>query len=144
MAPATTSVMSSLPEAKAGVGSAMNDVNRQVGGALGVAVLGSIMNSAYRNRMSGATAKLPPHLRTAARDSIGSAHAVAQHLSATAAQHLDTAAASAFTHALGIGFFAAALSAATAAPIVIRFLPSQHTGRSDRPKRTVAEAAAQA
>jgi EmrB/QacA subfamily drug resistance transporter len=144
MAPATTSVMSSLPEAKAGVGSAMNDVNRQVGGALGVAILGSIMNSAYRNRMSDATAKLPPHLRTAARDSIGSAHAVAHHLSAAAAQHLDTAAASAFTHALGIGFFAAAISAAIAAPIVIRFLPSQHTGRSDRPKRTVAEAAAQA
>ena len=43
MAPATDSVMGAVPEAKAGVGSAMNDVTRQVGGALGVAVIGSLI-----------------------------------------------------------------------------------------------------
>ena len=47
MAPATDSVMSAVPEAKAGVGSAMSDVTRQVGGALGVAVIGSIIGTAY-------------------------------------------------------------------------------------------------
>jgi EmrB/QacA subfamily drug resistance transporter len=73
MAPATGSVMSSIPESKAGVGSAMNDVNRQVGGALGVAIIGSIMNSAYRSRISATVADLPAGVRHAARDSIGSA-----------------------------------------------------------------------
>ena len=47
MAPATESVMGSLPREKAGVGSAVNDTTRQVGGALGVAVIGSIVASVY-------------------------------------------------------------------------------------------------
>jgi hypothetical protein len=131
MAPATESVMSAVPEEKAGVGSAMNDVNRQVGGALGVAIIGSIMNSVYSNRMTSAAAQLPANLRDTAQDSIGSAHAVAAHLPAAAAQHLDSAAADAFTHALGIGFLAAAISCAVAAPIVLRFLPDR---RSRRPR----------
>ena len=50
MAPATESIMGSLPRAKAGVGSAMNDTTRQVGGALGVAVVGSVMLSMYGGR----------------------------------------------------------------------------------------------
>jgi predicted MFS family arabinose efflux permease len=54
MAPATESVMSSLPPGKAGVGSAMNDTTRMVGGALGVAVLGSVLNTGYRGGMDGA------------------------------------------------------------------------------------------
>ena len=47
MAPATEAIMGSLPPAKAGIGSAMNDVVREVGGTLGVAVLGSVLASAY-------------------------------------------------------------------------------------------------
>src|SRR5215210_2477866 len=69
MAPATDSVMSAVPEAKAGVGSAMNDVARQVGGALGVAVIGSIIGTAYSREMSGSP--------DAVRESVGAAHAVA-------------------------------------------------------------------
>ena len=53
MAPATDSVMGAVPEAKAGVGSAMSDVTRQVGGALGVAVIGSLIGSAYSRRHGG-------------------------------------------------------------------------------------------
>jgi hypothetical protein len=48
MAPATESIMGSLPRAKAGIGSAMNDTTRQVGGALGVAVIGSVLASVYQ------------------------------------------------------------------------------------------------
>lgn len=48
MSPATNSVMGSVPVSRAGVGSAMNDTTRQLGGALGVAVLGTIMNDTYR------------------------------------------------------------------------------------------------
>ena len=54
MAPATESIMGSLPRAKAGVGSAMNDTTRQVGGALGVAVVGSVMLSVYGGRVGNA------------------------------------------------------------------------------------------
>jgi EmrB/QacA subfamily drug resistance transporter len=132
MAPGSRSVMDSIPESKAGIGSAMNDVNRQVGGALGVAIIGSIMNSVYRSRVAGATAKLPAGARHAARDSIGSAHAVAQQLPAAAAQHLDSAAASAFTHALGIGFLSAAIAALVAAPLVLRFLSNRKAHETAR------------
>ena len=50
MAPATESVMGSLPREKAGVGSAVNDTTRQMGGALGVAIIGSVVASAYASR----------------------------------------------------------------------------------------------
>jgi hypothetical protein len=51
MAPATESIMGSLPLGKAGVGSAVNDTTRQVGGALGVAVIGSVLASIYGSRV---------------------------------------------------------------------------------------------
>ena len=84
MAPATESVMSAVPEAKAGVGSAMSDVTRQVGGALGVAVIGSIISTAYSRDMTGAP--------DAAGESVGAAHALAQHVGGTTGRELaDTA-----------------------------------------------------
>ena len=63
MSPATESIMGSLPKAKAGIGSAMNDVVREVGGTLGVAVLGSVLASSYGDGMDGAVAGLPPRRR---------------------------------------------------------------------------------
>ena len=69
MAPATDSVMGSLPIAKAGVGSAVNDATRTLGGALGVAVLGSLLSSGYRAGMDGMSA--------AAQDSLAGALALA-------------------------------------------------------------------
>jgi len=66
MAPATESIMGSLPLAKAGVGSAMNDTTRQVGGALGVAVLGSILASGYGAAIQPALQSAPPPIAQAA------------------------------------------------------------------------------
>ena len=80
MAPATDAVMSAVPEAKAGVGSAMSDVTRQVGGALGVAVIGSIIGTAYTGDMTGT-----PGL---SGESIGAAHATAGQLGGSAGQQL--------------------------------------------------------
>ncbi len=63
MAPATEAVMGSLPAAKAGVGSAINDTTRQVGGALGVAVIGSVVTSVYSQRifdLAGVFGLAPP------------------------------------------------------------------------------------
>ena len=55
MAPATNAVMAALPKEKAGVGSAINDTVRQVGGALGVAVLGSLLSSTFASRLDELT-----------------------------------------------------------------------------------------
>ena len=56
MAPATESIMGSLPRDKAGVGSAVNDTTRQVGGALGVAIIGSVYSSVYAGSITSAIA----------------------------------------------------------------------------------------
>jgi hypothetical protein len=73
MAPATDSIMGSLPRAKAGVGSAVNDTTRQVGGAVGVAVLGSVLASQYRTHMTDKLTALgaPKQFIAPLSDSIG-------------------------------------------------------------------------
>jgi EmrB/QacA subfamily drug resistance transporter len=73
-APATESILSVLPPAKAGVGSAVNDATREAGGTLGVAILGSVFTSLYASRI-GTTAfgALPEPLRQAAQDSVAAA-----------------------------------------------------------------------
>ena len=68
--PATTAIVSSLPQSKQGVASAVNDTAREVGSAFGIAVLGSVLNSGYRAGMADAVAGLPPQAATAAQDSI--------------------------------------------------------------------------
>src|SRR5262249_44939649 len=97
MAPATVAVMSAVPEAKAGVGSAMNDVNRQVAGALGVAVIGSVSRSLYSTKVDSATTGLPHGAAHTATDSIGGASGGAAHLPPSPAEALLTAAPRAFT-----------------------------------------------
>jgi MFS family permease len=78
--PATESILSVLPPAKAGVGSAVNDATREAGGTLGVAVLGSIFTSLYADHLSGTAFRtLPRHIVTAAQDSVAVAlHTVGQ------------------------------------------------------------------
>jgi EmrB/QacA subfamily drug resistance transporter len=71
--PATESIIGSLPREKAGVGSAMNDTTRQIGGALGVAILGSVFSSAYVNAITPALKGLPSAAVGAATNSVGSA-----------------------------------------------------------------------
>src|SRR5205085_4473365 len=77
MAPSTASIMASLPLAKAGVGSAMNDTTRELGGALGVAVLGSLLASRYTHDLMAAVTTLAPDARDQALASLGGALQVA-------------------------------------------------------------------
>ncbi len=79
MSPADISIMGSVPVNKVGIGSAMNDTTRQIGGALGVAVLGTIMNSAYISQIKASqlVATLPENLVEAIKNSIQSAHRAA-------------------------------------------------------------------
>jgi MFS family permease len=127
LAPATGSVMSAVPPEKSGVASAMNDVTRQVGGALGTAVVGSIISTIYSSRIGDDVSTLPEASRTAAEGSIGQANAVASTLPSSDGAHLMDAAANAFTDALGIGLGIGACAALLAAIAVRRWLP----GRDD-------------
>jgi hypothetical protein len=77
-APATESILSVLPPAKAGVGSAVNDATREAGGTLGVAVIGSVFTSLYAHHLAGTSlGALPPRVLTVAQDSVGAAMTVA-------------------------------------------------------------------
>ncbi|MBN1171912.1 MAG: MFS transporter, partial [Micromonosporaceae bacterium] len=75
MPPATEVAMAALPRHRAGVGSAVNNTTRQVGGALGVALLGSLISSLYQNRLAPGIAGLPEAVQEAARESIAGAYA---------------------------------------------------------------------
>ena len=125
MAPATEAVVGAVPAAKSGVASATNTVARMVSGALGVAVIGSLVSSLYSNDLEGSLGALPPQAQAAAEDSIGGANAIAAQLPPEAASGLLAATGEAFTQAMGFGLLLAAAFAATAAVIVLRFLPAR-------------------
>src|SRR5262249_51813509 len=82
-APATEASMGGVPRAKAGVGSAVNDATRLLGGTLGVAIIGSVYASLYASRLAEhLPARLPAPLAHAAHSSVGAALTVAARLSA--------------------------------------------------------------
>jgi EmrB/QacA subfamily drug resistance transporter len=124
--PATDSVMGAVPEEKSGVASAMNDVTRQVAGALGTAVIGSMITSLYGAKVSDSVAGLPAEAQTAAEDSIGQANTIAEQLPADQGARLADAAANAFTEALAIGFTIAGAVAVAGAIAVKIWLPARH------------------
>src|SRR5207249_5866807 len=122
--PVTESIMGSLPPHRAGVGSAVNDTTRQTGGALGVAVLGSIFLAHYHSAIGG-LGFVPAAERASARESIGTSLAVAARVPAGAATQLRDAAHVAFldamrlTYAFGVGVVLVAVVVAW------RFLPAR-------------------
>ena len=116
-APATGSIMSAVPEAKAGVGSAVNDTTREVGGALGIAVLGSISNAIYRSSVKLEGIDLPSAARKAAKESIGGATGVAAG-GLSAGGELMHQAGSAFTHSFNVASGVAAVLSLAAAGVV--------------------------
>lgn len=131
MAPATDSVMGSLPLAKAGVGSAMNDTTRQIGGALGVAILGSILASSYAASMAPAVAGLPAEVADAASDSIGVALAVAGQIGEAAAP-LVAAAKSAFIDGMQTAVWVAVAVVLVGAILTWMYLPARPVETSPR------------
>jgi EmrB/QacA subfamily drug resistance transporter len=138
MAPATGTVMSAVPEAKAGVGSAMNDLLRQLGGALGVAVIGSVMNTIYRDRVADALTGLPPQAAGAARDSVGAAVAIAAQVGGAAGDALAAAARAAFVDGLGAAAVVAAFVAVLTSVYVTRQMPARETSGADGSMATAA------
>lgn len=147
MAPATESIMGSLPREKAGVGSAMNDTTRQVGGALGVAVIGSVLASSYRPKVTHALASSPlaqaaklsgptgAHARqalAAIRDQVGAAPELVRKakeagtpLPKGQADQILHAAHSAFLSGFGNALLLGAAVAFVGAIVVLAFLPAR-------------------
>jgi EmrB/QacA subfamily drug resistance transporter len=125
MAPATDAVVGAVPAARSGVASAMNTVARMVSGALGVAVVGSLVNSLYSDDVAGS---LPARAPEEATESIGATAAAAAQAPPEIAAGVLSQAGDAFTSAMGIGLTVSAALALGAAVLVARLLPSQPTG----------------
>ncbi len=125
MVPATESIMGSLPPGKAGVGSAMNDTTREVGGALGVAILGSVLASHYTATIGKAFGSLPGPLIAAAKGSVGGAIQVGQQIGGQVGQGLVATAKSTFITAMGSSLEIAAAVALGGAVISALWLPNR-------------------
>ena len=91
MSPSTTAITESLPPGEQGVASALNDTVRELGGAVGIALLGSLVSAGYRSSVSDATTNLSPDLAHRVEEGIGSAFAAAGDLGADAPAVLTAA-----------------------------------------------------
>jgi DHA2 family multidrug resistance protein-like MFS transporter len=135
MAPATESIMGSLPRAKAGIGSAMNDTTRQVGGAFGVAIIGSIMSSLYGSHVVDAftQAGVTGQPAEIAKEGLGQALAVAGDPSvpSSVASELISGAKEAFVYGLHRGVLVGAAAAFLGAFIAFRWLPAREDPNSE-------------
>jgi EmrB/QacA subfamily drug resistance transporter len=137
MAPATESVMGSLPLFKAGVGSAVNDTTRQVGGALGVAVIGSVLATTYGNKvgefLSGLTdsaVQFTGPQVAAAKNSIGAVqNGIVPGLRSNGfdslADQISSVANDAFVSAVHRGVIVAALATGLGVLVVLVYLPAR-------------------
>ena len=140
-APATASILNALPEAKAGVGSAVNDTTRQVGGTLGVAVVGSVFSSIYTDRLahSQIAGHLPAHAVATAQGSLGAALQVAATLPGAAGTALAQQAQSAFLDGLTIACLIATGAVVAGAAVAARYLPSPQPAVAPQPDPVVEE-----
>lgn len=134
MAPATESIMGSLPREEAGVGSAMNGTTIQVGGALGVAVLGSLLNQRYRAEVAShaAQAHLPVAIAHEASASLGAALAIAAHIGGSAGQAFAQVARESFVTGVNLADEVGMSVAILGVILAIVFLPSRAPSGTQR------------
>ncbi len=129
MSPATNSIMGSIPVRQAGIGSAMNDTTRMVGGALGVAILGTIMNSIYISKVAPLATVLPPPLFDLVGSSIQGAHiAAAQVTDPALALTIISQANEAFTSGMVRAMLIASTIMAAASAVTLAILPMRVRG----------------
>jgi EmrB/QacA subfamily drug resistance transporter len=125
-APATHSIIGSVPVNRAGVASAMNNTTRQLGQALGVAVLGSLMNSVYRDKIGEiqVLSSLTKDVADAVRSSIQTAHIAASNLPVDISGTIDDGANRAFVSGMSDAMFIAAFILWATALFTLAFLPT--------------------
>jgi EmrB/QacA subfamily drug resistance transporter len=138
---ATASVMGSLPREHSGVGAATNGAFLQVGGALGVAVIGSLLSTRYQDRMTNALAPyhLPHAVESAILGSIGGAQSAAARIGGVTGELLDHLSRSAFISGMDLGLAAGAIVAAAGCVLALVALPNRPNAgeppRADGPSR---------
>ncbi|MFD0818389.1 MFS transporter [Micromonospora zhanjiangensis] len=133
MPPAMESIMSALPRERAGVGSAVSNTVRQVAGAFGVAVIGSVLAAVYRDQIAPATRGLPGPARVAANESIAGAYGVAGRLG-SAGHGLVSAANDAFVSAMHWAAVLSAVFAALGVLVVLRWMPGRTAAPQVEPR----------
>jgi EmrB/QacA subfamily drug resistance transporter len=125
MTPLTTQIMASVPLGKAGVGSAMNDTTRELGGALGVAVLGSVVSSVYSSNLASALTGLPESARAMASEGLAGALGVAESMG-EAGGSVAAAATTAFVDGISVAALSGAVVVVVAAVLAWFLLPASH------------------
>jgi MFS family permease len=130
MTPATAAVTDALPSAKQGIGSAMNDLARELGGALGIAVLGSVLQSTYRNHLQ--LPGLPAPVAEQARSSL----ALARQLGPDVAHRASAAFTDGMRSALITGAVAVALATVAVAALLRKGIPNDRATLAPEVPRT--------
>ncbi len=127
LAPCTESVMGSLPRAQAGVGSASNDTAMQLGGALGVGVLGTVLNLRYQHLMAQAVAraKVPIAIKGLIESSLGTALAVSRRAPKHLGAELASVARRSFVSGMDEALLIASVVVAVAALVILLLLPNR-------------------
>lgn len=129
MTPLTTLIMSSIPLGKAGVGSATNDTTRELGGALGVAVLGSLVTTTFSSHLGSSVSALPAAAREQAQSGLSGALGVAARMGPSG-DALAAAAKSAFVDGLGVAAVVGAGVVLVAATVAWFLLPHHAVGQT--------------
>lgn len=131
MTPGTTAITGSLPASEQGVASALNDTVRELGGAVGMALIGSVLSAAYTASVSGASAGLPPEAAQAVDGGIGGAVAVTSQMGEAGAPILD-AARHAFVDAWSTSMWLSAALALGAAAFALFWTPNRADEHAER------------
>ncbi len=131
MTPATTAITSSLPAEEQGVASALNDTVREFGGAVGMALIGSVLSASYSASISGATAALPPDAAAAVEGGIGGAVAVSSQMGPAGAAVMD-AARNAFLDGWSTAMWISAGLSLAAALFALVWTPSRSREHAER------------
>ncbi|MGO1050499.1 MFS transporter [Crossiella sp. CA198] len=124
LGPATAAAMSVVPPAKAAAGSAVNSTVRQLGAALGIALVGSVLSVGYRNGMGSAAELLPSAMRAEAADSLGATLAVRAQAGDRAGELVE-AAGRAFAEGMAAAVWTAAVAALLGAVLTALLLPGR-------------------
>lgn len=151
LSPATDTIMGSFPESELGVGGGANDTALELGCALGIAVLGSLLATSYKDKLTDMVGgRLPAEAMDTAKDSVGGGLAVAEHIAKTPgggpqqAQTLIEAVHESFAHAIAHTSLIGAIIMGAGTLIVIAVLPGRKaTGKHRQEESAAAEAAAE-
>ncbi|WP_416966809.1 MFS transporter [Streptomyces sp. 4F14] len=126
ISPATDTIMGSFPESELGVGGGVNDTALELGGALGIAVLGSLLGTAYRDELTDLVGnRLPAEAMETAKDSVGAGLAVAQRVGPEQAQSAVDAVHQAFAHGVAQTSLIGGIIMAAGTAIVLAVLPGR-------------------